>query len=329
MDFSISATHPKPPGRERRYPEPTNTGKVVFKVPGYNLESETYYKVYGDLDSNRPPLICLHGGPGVPHGYLVPISMLLVDCNISVIIYDQIGNGSSTHLPEFMGNEAFWTPELFMAELDNLIRSLGLKQYDLFGQSWGAMLAAQYAATMEPEGLRKLIISSAPASMDTWLKVLNDLRKYLPASVQEALDKGDKDGSIATPEYREAMNVFYKRHLCRLEPFPKELTDTFKEGAKDKTVYMTMLGLNDFLCTGTLAEWSIEEDLKKLTPERVPGGILLLNGRFDQAQPETMQPFFDKPSAKVKWVEFALSSHVPHLEEHERFIKVLGDFLKL
>lgn len=53
--------------------------------------------------------------------------------------YDQIGCGRSTHLPEKLGDEAFWSVELFVRELDNLIYYLGLREtgFHLLGQSWG------------------------------------------------------------------------------------------------------------------------------------------------------------------------------------------------
>jgi hypothetical protein len=116
--------------------------------------------------------------------------------------------------------------------------------------------------------------------------------------------------------------------MCRLDPLPKELLEPFEAWKKDNTVNMTMFGPSDFDVTGSLETWSIEEKLKKLTPEVVPGGILLMNGYFDTTQDECMQPFFKEPSAKVKWVRFGLSAHSPQLEETKKVITALGSFLE-
>jgi len=70
-----------------------------------------------------------------------------------------------------------------------------------------------------------------------------------------------------------------------------------------------------------LKDWSVVDELHKIN---VP--TLLLNGKYDAATDEVMQPFFDIIE-KVKWVRFAESSHMPHLEELEEFLKVLGGFL--
>lgn len=58
-------------------PTPTKEGKVAFRIPNYpDLLCETYYKIFGDLSSGVPPLVILHGGPGVGHEYLLPIADL-------------------------------------------------------------------------------------------------------------------------------------------------------------------------------------------------------------------------------------------------------------
>ena len=53
---------------------------------------------------------------------------------------------------------------------------------------------------------------------------------------------------------------------------------------------------------------------------------MLINGKFDEAQDEVMEPFF-RDIGKVKWVRMAASSHLPQLEETEEFLKVVGTFL--
>ena len=322
MTLPDSITYPKPPGQERPYPKPTSTGRITFKIPNHDLQGETAYEIYGNLESGKVPLITLHGGPGFPHGYMRPLSLVLTDYGVPVVMYDQIGCGESTHFPDRMGDTAFWTPELFVAELDNLIQALNIKTFDLLGQSWGGMLAAQYVTTMRPTGLRKLIISDSLASMKTWMKVANKLRAALPAHIQETLSRCEKEGNTQTPEYEAATYEYNKRHSCRLDPLPDELTEPLESLAKDPTVNMTMFGPSDFDVSGSLRPWSVEENLKNLTTETVPGGILLMNGYFDAAQDECMLPYFKEPSAKVKWVRFGLSSHCPQLEETESLFRL-------
>lgn len=76
-----------------------------------------------------------------------------------------------------------------------------------------------------------------------------------------------------------------------------------------------------FKRTGSVGTWSIEDRIDKIKVS-----TLLINGKYDGAQDMVMEPFFNAID-KVKWVRFGESSHVPHLEEPEEFLKVVGDFL--
>ncbi|KAK4169738.1 Alpha/Beta hydrolase protein [Cladorrhinum sp. PSN259] len=324
MDSIIPA-----PGQNRPYPPPTRTGTVLFRIPG-NISpsselSETFYLIWGNLSPKKTPLVCLHGGPGIPHDYLLPISLINTDYGVPVLMYDQIGCGRSTHFANKPLDTSFWTPALFMAELDNLIRSLGITSYDLLGHSWGGMLAAEFALA-QPAGLRKLIICDAPSDMRTYVGVAEELRAMLPLEVRTVLTSNLHYKE--SPEYQAAMLEFYQRHLCRVEgSFPAELMRSLAGMAEDNTSYMTMNGPSEFHVNGVLKDWSVVGRLSGITERTVPGGVLLINGQFDEAQDACVLPYFTRVKARVKWVQFALSSHMPQLEETEKFVRVVGAFL--
>ncbi|KAF2168365.1 hypothetical protein M409DRAFT_21117 [Zasmidium cellare ATCC 36951] len=318
-----------PPGQEREFPAHSETGKIPFEYKKNGLKGETAYWAWGDLSSDNVPLIVLHGGPGVPHNYLLPISLVYKDHGIPVVMYDQIGCGESTRFKDKKGDEEFWTPELFMEEVNNVKSHLGIKQFDLLGQSWGGMLAAQYAIDQQPEGLRKLILSDSPSNMASWNKVQSELRKQLPQDIQDTLDRLEKEGKMESPEYEECVMEYYKLFMCRCEPWPKEAEDSFAGLAEDNTVYSTMCGPSEFYIIGSLKNWSVTKGLHKLTEKIVPGGILVMNGYYDEAQDETTEEFFHLTSAKAKWVRYALSSHFPMLEETEKYMADLGRFLTI
>ena len=279
---------------------------------------ETWCSVTGDLEVGRPPLVALHGGPGSTHDYLRRMTELAAD-GTPVVLYDQLGNGNSTHLPEKGAD--FWTVQLFLDELDNLLEQLGIADgYVLFGQSWGGMLGAEHAV-LRPAGLRGLVIANSTASMPIWLEEMARLRAELPEDIQEALTRNEQAGTTHTLEYLKATTVFYRRHVCRLRPWPREVSTTLRKIAADPTVYHTMNGPTEFHVVGTIREWSI---IDRLALVAVP--TLLITGRYDEATPATMRPFFDNIS-DVSQVDFENSSHMPHLEEPERFDTVMRQFL--
>ena len=110
-------------------------GEVEFHVTAANKPCKTWYKAIGDLGARRP-LIVLHGGPGATSDVMLSLADLAEKHGIPVIFYDQLGNGNSTHLPEKMGDISFWTEQLFLDELDNLLGQLGVQNdYDVLGHS--------------------------------------------------------------------------------------------------------------------------------------------------------------------------------------------------
>lgn len=253
--------------------------------------------------------------------YLISFQDLATRFNQPVIIYDQLGIGRSTLLPEKKGHTDFWTVDLFLTELDNLLNHLGIQDsYDLYGNSWGGMLAAEHAIRRQPRGLNKLIIGNSPASMAMWGAVAGKLRGELPLDVQATLAKCEKDGTTDSKEYEDAVMVFNRKHLCRVDPWPPECLEMMDNLKKDDTVYHTMNGPSEFHVIGSLKSWSILDQIHKI---RVP--TLLINGRYDEATDELMEPFF-KAIEKVKWVVFAESSHLPNIEERTRFMEVVHEF---
>ena len=234
----VSAKEDKinPPGQTRPYPSPTTSGKIPFTDTRTNTTSETTYWLWGSLTSGKVPLICLHGGPGVPHNYLLPIALVHADHDVPILMYDQIGCGQSTHFADKKGDVDFWTPALFMAELENLKSALGITEFDLLGQSWGGMLAGQYAIERQPEGLRKLVVADSPASMPGWVKEGDKFRAELPEEVKEVLDRCEREGRTDSEEYEKATMYFYSLYMCRRDPFPKELNDSFAQLGEDNTV---------------------------------------------------------------------------------------------
>lgn len=305
-------------------PSATKTGKIPFRVRNTDIKTETWYAIYGCLSPDVTPLICLHGGPGMAHNYILPCAHLSSPpYSRPVILYDQIGCGNSTHLRHKKGDADFWTPDLFIAELENLTSHLQITKFDLLGQSWGGMLAALYA-TRRPVGLNRLIICNSPASLDTWVEVADQLRSELPPHVQATLKHCEEQNRTDSPEYEEAMMVFYERHVCRVVPFPDELVQTLQQVKDDDTVYLTMNGPSEFHITGTLRHFDLTPLLHKIS---VPS-TLLINGTHDEAQDITMEPFYRLIPGEVKWVRFEESSHCPHLEETEKFVRIVGEFLK-
>jgi L-proline amide hydrolase len=290
-------------------------------VPTVDFDGyQTWYRVEGDLDGGPAPLVLLHGGPGATHDYLLSLVDLARDGR-AVVFYDQLGNGSSTHLPERMGEGDFWTPELFVRELHNLVSKLGIAdRHHVLGQSWGGFLAQEYALT-QPSGLKSLILANTAASFPDFLAEANKLRAELPPDVEATLKRHEDAGTTDDPEYMEACMVFYGRHVCRLPEWPEEIMKAFENIEKDPTVYHTMNGPSEFHVIGSIKDWQAEDRLGQIG---VP--TLVLSGRHDEATP-ALQETLVAGIPDTEQVILEESSHMPFWEERAKFMAVVGDWL--
>ncbi len=281
---------------------------------------QTWYRVTGPLDASSPlaPVVLLHGGPGATHDYLDAMRGLAAGGR-AVIQYDQLGNGRSTHLRDRGAD--FWTVGLFCDELDSLLAALGIAgRYHLLGQSWGGCLALEHALRQRA-GLRSLVLCDTLASAPDFVAECRRLLVGLPAPVQETIRRHEEDGTTDDPAYAEACMVFYKRHLCRLDPWPEELQRSFQALEDDPTVYRSMNGPSEFTIVGTIRDWQVTDRLGEI---RVP--TLIVSGRHDETTPRLQETLL-QGIAGSEWVCFEESSHVPHVEEPERWLEAVGGFL--
>ncbi|KAJ4386849.1 hypothetical protein N0V93_009747 [Gnomoniopsis smithogilvyi] len=305
---------------------PSAEGHIPFEAPGIlDVPCSTYYKVFGELACGAPPVIFLHGGPGGGHEYLLSFAELWPQYGLPVILYDQIGCGASTHLPQKAGDKDFWQESLFIAELDNLIDHLNLREgpgFHIFGQSWGGMLGVAFAAR-QPRGLQRLVLASGLASMDLSEKSIQLCRSEMPRDLQEVLEKSVQESNYTSQAYRDAMAVFQKMFVCRADPLPEELMLSLKHLVEDRTVYGTMYGPSVLDLNGSLRSWT---GIPRLAQIATP--TLVYNGEFDTSRDISQEPLFER-IPRVRWIAFHNGSHMCHLDGgglRERVLKVVGEF---
>jgi L-proline amide hydrolase len=277
--------------------------------------AETWYRIVGSGEvDGAAPMLTLHGGPGAAHDYLESMQEL-AHTGRRVIFYDQLGCGRSPY-PE---DPSKWTVELFLQEVDAVREALGLDEVHLVGQSWGGMLAMEYALK-QPSGLRSLVICDSPSSMRLWVQEANRLREDLPPDIQQTLLQHEAAGTTQSEEYQAAIQVFYDRHVCRVVPNPDYVQRSMAQILNQ--VYLTMNGPSEFHVVGTLKDWDITPRLGGIT---VP--TLVISGAYDEATPLIARTVHESIPGS-EWVLFEESSHTPHVEEPERFQQVVGDWMK-
>jgi proline-specific peptidase len=288
----------------------TTTGFVPFRG------LRTWFGVVGEGEEpGRLPLLVVHGGPGSSHDYLEPLAGLAAGRR--VVFYDQLGGGLSDHPHD----PALWSVELFEAELSALRAELGLDRCHLLGQSWGGGLALSHAAA-NPAGVASLTLADPLVCTADRIAEADRLRAALPKDVQGVLRRHEVAGTTGEPAYQQAMLVYYWRHVCRLEPWPECLERSFAALAADPEVYLTMWGPSEFHCTGVLKSWDVRGRLGA-----VAAPVLVVGGRYDECTPAIQEDLHQRLPGS-EWVVFERSSHMPHLEETERFLPLVEGFVR-
>jgi proline iminopeptidase len=285
------------------------------------MNSDGYIDVTGgrvwyekfDQNTNRTPVIILHGGPGSSHYSLQGLKALSEDR--PVIFYDQLGCGKSDRPTD----PSLWNIDRFVDELAQVRETLSLNEVHILGHSWGTTLAAAYCLS-KANGIKSVIFSSPCLSAPLWAQDQDRNRKKLPQEVQDTLLKCEKEGTTDSMEYKEATEEFNKNFVCRIDPFPEFLT----KGShfKNPEVYNIMWGPSEFHVTGNLKSFNCTSRLHEIT---IPA--LFTCGRFDEATPESTN-YFSSLTPNSEFHVFENSAHMPYIEETEEYLQVIGDFLK-
>lgn len=278
-------------------------------VNGYRV---WYRSVGGGSDQEGFPLLVLHGGPGAPHDYLENLEALASETR-RVIFYDQLGCGHSDQ-PD---DPSLCQVSRFADEVGTIRQELGLDRVHILGQSWGGMLAIEYALR-QPQGLVSLILANTTSSIPLWVAEANRLRAELPPEVNATLLRHEEAGTTSDPEYNEAMDVFYARHVCRIRPMPE-----FVQRAFDKIgfVYNYMNGPSEFHVIGVIKDWDRTDRLSEI---HIP--TLILSGRYDESTP-LINEVLHRGIVGSEWVILENSSHLAHVEEPELYMQTVQAFL--
>jgi L-proline amide hydrolase len=169
-------------------------------------------------------------------------------------------------------------------------------------------------------GLTSLVLSSTLASAAEWEAEVMRLRNELPPDVVAVFDEHERTGRYDTPEYEAADAVFGERHFYRGTTLPPEIERMLPERGRES--YRAMWGPNEWTLTGALQGWDVRPRLHELD---LP--TLVIRGRYDLST-ESIAATLMKGLPQAREVVFEESSHTPVLEETERYLEVVGGFLR-
>jgi choline dehydrogenase len=281
------------------------------------------YNVWTKRVGNNPKfkLLLLHGGPGLTHEYFEAFDSFLPAAGIEYYYYDQLGSGNSDKPTD----RSLWTTERFVEEVEQVRRALGLirDNFCMLGQSWGGLLATEYALKYQ-QNLKSLVISNMVASVPAYNDYAN--RVLMPAMDPQKLAEVkalEAAGNTSDPNYMGLLiSMHYEKHILRLPyaEWPEPVARSFSR--LNSEVYTLMQGPSELGASGHIADWDRFEDLKRI---EVP--TLVIAARYD-----TMDPAYKEAMSRElpngRYLYLPEGSHLAMYDDQQRYMDGVIAFLR-
>lgn len=282
------------------------------------------FKVWTKRIGNNPKIkvLLLHGGPGVTHELYECFDGYFPQEGIEYIYYDQLGS----YYSDQPNNNSLWTNERFVDEVEQVRKALGLNKdnFYLLGQSWGGILAMEYAFKYQ-NNLKGLIISNMMASAPLYNKYAEEvLGPKLPAKVFQQIKTFEKNEDYHNPKYQDLLfKHYYTEHILRkpLDQWPEAVNRCFKH--LNPNVYIYMQGPSEFGITGnaTLKNWDVCKQLKTIA---VP--TLVIGSKHDTMDPKHME-WMSKEVQNGRFLFCPNGSHLSQYDDQKTYIPGVIQFL--
>ncbi|MCB0471600.1 MAG: proline iminopeptidase-family hydrolase [Flavobacteriaceae bacterium] len=283
------------------------------------------FKVWTKRVGNNPKIkvLLLHGGPGGTHEEFDCFDGYLPNESIEYIYYDQL----DSYYSDQPNDTALWTTDRFVDEVEQVRKALNLNKdnFYLLGQSWGGLLAMEYALKYQGN-LKGLIISNMMASAPEYGKYADEvLGPKLPPEVLTEIKTMEANNDYANPKYEELLTrYYYTEHLLRmpLEKWPNSVNLLFKH--LNPNIYVYMQGPSEFGMAGnaTLKNWDVS---KRLNTLKVP--TLVIGAQYDTMDPKYMQ-WMSKEVQNGRYLYCENGSHLAQYDDQKTYFDGLIKFIK-
>lgn len=286
-----------------------NTPKKELYVPVNN--GKLFCQTFGNQTVS--PLIVLHGGPGLGHGYLLPQMAALGDFSFAVF-YDQRGTGNSITNDDWQVNPF----DIYVNDLNQLREHFGFKTISLLAHSWGGILASLYALSF-PEHVDKIIYAnSVPVSSKDYLAFVKH-RSEIVDSHKAELD-AIRNSSLFLKGDPQTVEKFYRIYFKNYFANPI-FADQLNLSMTPKAAINNFKIYNLFLDNVTKNNFDLYPALKKLDKPS-----LILACDKDVIPLEYAERLHKSiPSSTFRLIKN--SGHFPYIDQPQLFFEKIKDFL--
>ncbi len=275
------------------------------------------HRLAGYRTGSGIPLLIVHGGPGVPCGYVYHAHTQYAAEGFEVVSWDQLGCGRSDR-PD---DASLWAVPRFVDEVEEVRRQLGWDRFLMLGNSWGGILGMEYCLR-HLDHVRAFVIGNIAASMPRLIRGFDRVKAALGPDTVRMMALREAEGSVAHPEYQAARTLLMYRHMCRMDTWPAPLLDSMAQEGIGDGPFKAMFGPHFYNCSGNLRDWDRMADLGRIT---VP--TLLTTSEWDYVLPEYVRLTHEHlPNSEL--VTFRNSGHLPFWDAVDRYHPAVLSFLK-
>lgn len=323
----LGCSNDSPPNTAESVDYLDNTGRDDVLSGGVKMISvETpkgTFRVWTKRVGNNPSIkvLILHGGPGFSHEYLEAFDSYFPTASIEYYYYDQLGSYFSDQPEE----PELWELPRFVEEVEQVRQALGLSKdnFYLYGQSWGGILAIEYALKYQ-QHLKGLIISNMMASIPAYNEYAEKV--IMPAMDQTVLAEikvYEAAGDYDNQRYMELLfEHHYVEHVLRmpLEEWPDPVNRGFEH--YNAAVYIPMQGPSELGASGKLGQWDRTSDLDEIL---VP--TLVIGAEYDTMDPKHME-WMASAFPDGRYLYCPKGSHLAMYDDQEIYFDGLIKFIR-
>lgn len=277
------------------------------------------FNVWTKTIGNNPRIkvLLLHGGPAMTHEYMECFESFFPREGFEMIEYDQLGSYYSDQPTD----SSLWTTPRFVEEVEQVRKALGLNKdnFYLLGNSWGGILAMEYALKYQ-HNLKGLIICNMMASAPDYGAYNLVLQKQMNKTVVDSINLLQQQGKTEDPRFMALLQGYYDEHLCRIIPNPDPVQRAFKHA--NMTIYTMMQGPSEFGISGRLEKWDIKDRLKEI---KVP--TLTVGAKFDTMDPDHMK-WMSTQVQNGSYLYCPEGSHLAMWDDQKHFYPGVIKFIK-
>lgn len=276
-----------------------------------------WIKVEGK-ENNTIPLFIIHGGPGGNLYTFERTAGPLLSQKRTVVYYEQRGCGRSG---KPVSNNAYTLNEL-IDDFKKITEWLGIQEIDLLGYSFGGELALEITHSI-PSIINNIVLSgpSLIAIKAQYMIQISGFMSIADLTLDDKIEEIVNEDSTIENKYKKVWESVDTETVDRLLFENQNIAKMYRKFVKESN--LTNTGLMLEALQKNPAKIPLIERLKDLHHK-----TLILTGVHDRNTGIPISNIIHRNLPNSNWTLFNKSAHFPELEETDKFVSEVLNFLK-